>query len=405
MGSDGLGSTSTSLMGGGGGSPGGGGGGGGGGGDFGSITQKLAKPGSTVQKGDMVAEFDRQFMLQRIDDYKAGVLQQELNVTNMVANLEVTRKAHEQSIRIAKGDVDRAELDLRTAPVRSDMEKERFKLALEEAQAKYKQLLEEVPFVRAGEEAQVKISQMDLQQSKIELRRAETNAERMVMKSPMQGLVVMLNIFMGGDMRPVQEGDPVMAGMPFMRIVDPNSMIVNAYVNQVDVEHMRVGHKARIKVDAFPDLELPGHVYSVAAMPRSSGSSARASFLKEIPVAIKIDKMDPRVIPDLSVSVDVIIEEQEAAAIAPLASVFYDSPDSKPYVYVKNATGWEKRPVELGLADNLNVSIKSGLRAGETVAEEKPPIPTGETSASLVLPMDRQLDVWRRPQQKNSVIG
>src|SRR5262249_36153716 len=142
--------------------------------------------------------------------------------------------------------------------------------------------------VRAGEEAQVKISQMDLQQSKIELRRAETNAERMVMKSTMPGLVVMLNIFMGGDMRPVQEGDPVMPGMPFMRIVDPNSMIVNAYVNQVDVEHMRVGAKARIKIDAFPDLDLPGHVYSVAAMPRSSGSSARASFLKEIPVAIKI---------------------------------------------------------------------------------------------------------------------
>jgi HlyD family secretion protein len=331
------------------------------------------------------------------------VNQQEINMSKMVANLDVTRKAHEQSIRIAKGDVERAELDLKTSPVRSDMEKERFKLALEEANAKYKQLLEEIPFVRAGEESQVKISQMDLQQSKLELRRAEANADRMMMKSPINGLVVMLNIFTGGDFRPVKEGDPVMAGMPFMRVVDPSSMIINAFVNQADVERMRVGAKARIRVDAFPDLELPGHVYSVAAMPRSSGSSARASFLKEIPVTVKLDKMNPRVIPDLSVSVDVIIEEEQASAVAPLAAVFRDA-DSKPYVYVKSATGWDKRSVELGVADNIHVSIKSGLRSGETVAEEKPPLPEGANSTAQLNP-SRQADVWRRRVVTNSSIG
>jgi hypothetical protein len=92
MGADGLGSTSSNLQGGGGGSPGGGGpGGGGGSGDFGSILQQLAKAGGTVKKGDMLAEFDRQNMILRIDDYKSGVNQQELNMSKMVANLEVTR--------------------------------------------------------------------------------------------------------------------------------------------------------------------------------------------------------------------------------------------------------------------------------------------------------------------------
>jgi HlyD family secretion protein len=226
----------------------------------------------------------------------------------------------------------------------------------------------------------------------------------MLMKSPINGLVVMLNIFTGGDFRPVKEGDPVMAGMPFMRVVDPSSMIINAFVNQADVERMRVGAKARIRVDAFPDLELPGHVYSVAAMPSSSGSSARASFLKEIPVTVKLDKMDPRVIPDLSVSVDVIIEEEQAAAVAPLAAVFRDA-DAKPYVYVKSATGWDKRTVELGLADNVHISIKSGLRSGETVAEEKPPLPEAANSTARLNPDTRQVDVWRRRVATNSSIG
>src|SRR5664279_2370561 len=46
-------------------------GGGGGGGDFSLVLLKLAKPGIHVKSGDVVAEFDPQNQLQRLDDYKA----------------------------------------------------------------------------------------------------------------------------------------------------------------------------------------------------------------------------------------------------------------------------------------------------------------------------------------------
>jgi multidrug resistance efflux pump len=312
-------------------------------------------------------------MLQRLDDYKSGVAQQELNYSRMEADLLVSRKSHDQSILVAKSDVEKAKLDLKTVPVRSDIDAERFRLALEESEARYKQVLLEVPHVRIGEESQRRIAQMDLQDSKLELRRAEANAERMIVRSPIDGMVVMLNIMRGTEFAAVQAGDPIPAGMPYMQIVDPGSMIVNAVVNQVDVEQLRVGAKAKIRFDAFPDLEIPGHVYSVAAMPKSSMSSARGSYLKEIPVRIKMDKMDPRIIPDLSVSVDVLISEEEASAVTTLSSVFRDAQDGKSYVYVRGAKGWQRREVELGLANNSMVAVRSGLRPGEVVAEEKPP--------------------------------
>jgi multidrug resistance efflux pump len=374
MGSEGLGSTSGELYGGGGSSRGPSGSSSSSMmGDFGSILQELIKPGTHVKKGDKVAEFDRQYMLQRLDDYKSGVAQQELNYSRMEADLLVSRKSHDQSILVAKSDVEKAKLDLKTVPVRSDIDAERFRLALEESEARYKQVLLEVPHVRIGEESQRRIAQMDLQDSKLELRRAEANAERMIVRSPIDGMVVMLNIMRGTEFAAVQAGDPIPAGMPYMQIVDPGSMIVNAVVNQVDVEQLRVGAKAKIRFDAFPDLEIPGHVYSVAAMPKSSMSSARGSYLKEIPVRIKMDKMDPRIIPDLSVSVDVLISEEEASAVTTLSSVFRDAQDGKSYVYVRGAKGWQRREVELGLANNSMVAVRSGLRPGEVVAEEKPP--------------------------------
>ncbi len=365
----------------GGGGPGGGGGGGGGGGDFGAVIQDLIKPGVRVKKGDRLAEFDRQFMLQRLEDYRSGVMQQELNIQRQAADIDVRHKAHDQQVLAAKADRDKAQLDLKTIPVRSVIDSERLKLALEEAEAKYKQVLTEEPFVAAGDEAQLKISQMDLQQSKLELRRSEQNADRMVIKSAMEGMVVMMQMFRGADFGQVQQGDPVQPGQPFMQVVDPDSMIVNASMNQVDVEKIRVGAKAIIHFDAFPDLALPGHVFSVAAMPKST-ASARANFLKEIPVRIKLDKLDPRVIPDLSVSVDVIVQEEEASTMVPLSSIHRDSAEANPYVWVKNPTGWERREVKLGLASYLHVSVRNGLKTGDIVAEEKPPQPVSGKAAS-----------------------
>jgi hypothetical protein len=44
----------------------------------------------------------------------------------------------------------------------------------------------------------------------------------------------------------------------------------------------------------------------------------------------------------------------------------------KTLAYVKSASGWEKRPVELGLTNYIAAVVASGLREGEVVAAERP---------------------------------
>jgi multidrug resistance efflux pump len=377
LGSDGLGTTSGSLGQGtgGGGGPSGGGGGGGpsggrGGGEFGLVLQEVAKSGSMAKKGDVVAEFDRQFVLTRLDDYRASVVQAEASLRKQKAQLEVTRKAHEQQVTAAKGAVDKADLDLKTTPVRSAIDSERLRLALEEAQAKHKQLLAEVKFVEISEGSQIRNAEIELDKSKVELQRAEANADRMISKAPIDGLVVMMQTFRGGEFGQIQQGDQVFSGQPFMQIVDLRSMVINAMVNQADVEALRIGQKARVRFDAYPDLELPAKVFSIGAMTKPGGF--RANFMKEIPVRLRLEKMDSRVIPDLTVSADVIVaQEEQAAAVAPLESIFRDA-QVRPYVLVRSPNGWRKREVELGLVNDVAAAIRSGLRAGEVIALAQP---------------------------------
>lgn len=388
LGSDGLGSTSSQIPGGGGGGTGGGGGGGmtgGRGGDFMMQLQMLAPNGSRVKKGDQIAEFDRQYMLLRLDDYKASVEQSENSMKASIATLEVTRKSYEQQIRAAKNLVEKSELDMRTLPVRSAIESERLRLALEEAKANLKQLQEAARYVDIGERATLRSTDLELQATKLELRRAQANADRMVMKAPMDGLVVVQNTFRGGDFGAIQQGDQILPGMLFMQVVDQSSMVINATVNQVDVQNLRLGQRAKVRFDAFPGLELPGHVVTIGAITKSAGT--RAAFKKEVAVRLRLDKLDPRIIPDLSVSADIVLEETDSATVVPAEAIMSDASvagaQPKPYVMVRGANGaWVRRDVQVGLVSNTHAAIREGLKPGEVVALEPPNIASPDKDKS-----------------------
>jgi multidrug efflux pump subunit AcrA (membrane-fusion protein) len=348
------------------------------GGDFALVLMKLPNPGGRVKPGDEVAEFDRVNMLNRIDDYKDAVIQAEASIRNKQANLAVADEAHKQSVRVAKADMDKAKLDLQTLEVVSDIDAEKLKLAAEETEAHYKQLLKEIPLLKISQDADLRGNELTRDESKIELQKAISNADRMILKAPMAGIVVMQSIRRGMEYGQAQPGDQIYPGQPFMQIVDPSSMVMNATVNQVDTELLRIGMKATVRFDAYPGLELPAHVFAVGAVPVPG---RRPTFMREIPVRLKLDKMDPRVIPDLSASAEVMLDSDPGAIIAPLASIFQDGPAAKPYVFVPSVEGWQKREVELGLRNNIAVAIRSGLHQGDVVAMEPPQAPPGVPSS------------------------
>src|SRR4051794_16852501 len=345
-----------------------GGGMGGPGGDFQLTLLTLAKAGVHVKQGDVIAQFDPQNQMQRFDDYKDSVVQLENTIKKQLANLAATKEAHDQSVRTAKADWDRAVLDLKTEKVRSAIDAEKFKLAVEEAETKYKQLVAESALVDESQRAAIRSSELNFQQSKLELQRSENNVQRMTIKAPMDGIVVMGNIVLNGELRQIREGDTVAAGQPFMSIVDPSSMVLNATVNQVDAERLRLGMRATIRLDAYPDLQLPGSLMGIGAM--SKTSTFRAAHVGEIPVRVKIEKTDPKVIPDLTGSAEIVMQMETTSLVAPRTAVFDE--DGASVVFVQKPEGWEKKKVDLGLSSFTHVAIRSGLQQGDVIATQRP---------------------------------
>src|ERR1022692_3404726 len=362
------GSRSNTNRGGMGGSLGAGPAGGPGGADFNLVLLHLSKAGIHVKKDDVVAEFDPTNQLQRLDDYKDTVIQTDNSIKKMMASLASTKEAHDQTIRAAKATWDQALLDLQTIPVRSDIDKEKYKLAVEQAEAQYKQLQYEDALLVESQRAPIRVSELSRGQSDIELQRAQNNVGRMTVKSPMDGIAVMASIVRNGEYGQVREGDQVNAGQPFLTIVDPSSMVLNATVNQVDAERLRLGMKASMHLDAYPDIELPGTLIGIGAM--SKTSTFRAGYVGEIPILLKVDKMDARVIPDLTGSADVVLGSVASAVLVPRAAVFEENGGS--FVFIQGPEGFTKKQVQPGLSSFTDVAIQSGLQKGDVVALQRP---------------------------------
>ena len=176
------------------------------------MLQKLVPSGTHVRKGDVVAEFDRLYMLNRLDDYRDSVLQHEANVRKLNALLDVKRKAYEQQIRRSKADMEKAALELQKAPVLSANTVEKLRLNLEEAKARYQQISDEAKYVEISEKAAIRVTELRLERCRVQFAEAQRNVDRMIAKAPIDGMAVMQTIRRGSDTTEIQEGDQVAPG-------------------------------------------------------------------------------------------------------------------------------------------------------------------------------------------------
>jgi len=324
----------------------------------------LAKSGAFIKKGEMVAEIDGQSIKDYVDDVNALVVQADGDVRKRKADQAIEKEKLQQTLRQAKASQDKAKLDFAAQDIRTDIDRELLKLSVEESEATYKELVQEVNILDVSHAAQIRILELTRDRHQRHRDRHRGDVERFKIYAPMNGLVVMQSIWRGGEMGQVQIGDQVSPGQPFMKIVDTSSMQLEAMVNQVESEEIRIGQEAVVQFDAFPDLELKGHVYSIGALAMSGWR--QNYFIRNIPVKIAIQSSDRRLIPDLSASANIDIETHENTLAVPQEAVMGSS--EKSLVFVKHPAGFEQRTVKLGARNNTQVAVLSGLKAGEEVS-------------------------------------
>ena len=337
----------------------------------------LAKSGTLIKKGQLVAQIDAQSIQDHLDDVKAQVIQADADIRKRKAEQATATEDMRQNIRNAKADWDKAKLDAGASEIRTPVDAEILKLASEEAEATYNQLASDMKNREIADRAEIRILEITKERQVRHQARHDADVVKFTMRAPIDGLVVMESIFRGGEMAQIQLGDQVSPGQPFMKIVNPARMQMEATANQVDSEEMRIGQAVSLQFDAFPGLSLPGKVQSLGAL--GVGGWRQNYYIRNVAVRVAILGSDPRLIPDLSTSGDIVVEHKDNAVLLPLGSIF--SKDGREQVFVKRGEKWEPREVKLGLRNGTHGAVLSGVDAGDEVALDNP-TPKPEVIAS-----------------------
>jgi multidrug efflux pump subunit AcrA (membrane-fusion protein) len=325
----------------------------------------LASNGSPIKEGGLVAQIETQAVKDHLDDVDAQVRQVELDMRRLRANQQSRREAMEQEIRVAKANWDKAAEDMKAAAVRSEIQREQMRLLLEEAEVNYKQMQTELAFLDERQAAEWRIAELGQQGQIRHKNRHLVDLERFSIRSPRNGQVILRTINnRNGEQNQIRVGDEVGPGMAIAKVVDVSSMQVEGTINQTESEQVRLGQKAVIRFDAYPGLELDGKVESVGMMV-TTGRRVNY-FVRRVPVRIAIDGADPRVLPDLTASADVVLEEDDQALLIPREAV--QESGGKSVVLVKQGEAIVPREVEIGAYSNTQVSVVSGLQEGDQVA-------------------------------------
>jgi len=172
--------------------------------------------------------------------------------------------------------------------------------------------------------------------------------------------------------RPVSVGQAVSgasgfnSGTEVFTIANLAEMVITAHINQSDVTRLRVGQQVTVEVEAVPGLKLTGHVDRIAPQ-----ATFRAG-IKGFSTRIMLKGAEGVVRPGMTANLSIPLISAGNVLAVPLGAVFNEQSDR--FVYVKkDEEKFERRPVQLGVADFDYVEVLKGLSAGEVVSLVTPP--------------------------------
>ena len=126
------------------------------------ILLQLAAPGAFVKKGQLVARLDAQTLKDHIDDLKDTLSQAENDILKRKAEQKVEWETMQQTLRVAKAQLDKAKYDDSAAEVKVEVERELLRLAVDEAESRYKQELNDVATRKVSQLAEIRILELTL---------------------------------------------------------------------------------------------------------------------------------------------------------------------------------------------------------------------------------------------------
>lgn len=298
----------------------------------GQVEKIGADVGSNVKAGDIIATLETKTLNTQLQQAQASLnsaLVSEQIAKNQAEqsklNFESVTRAYERTKELYNsGAVSKVEMDDMTT--KYEIAKKQYELATGASLNQSK--------------AAISSAQANINNIKIQIENAN-------IMSPINGVVVNRNI---------NAGELASPSNPLFTIADTSTLKLKGTIPQKYLPFVKVGQDIDVQVDIYPNKIYKGKISSIGPMAINTGMY--------FPIEISIKNTD-NIKPGVSAHASINISSEEGIVI-PSSAIIQN--DGESYVYVIENNTAKKRIVEVGITNDNQSQIISGLNINEKVA-------------------------------------
>ena len=327
-----------------------------------------------------------EFTLQRMDIRKTTVVtgkiepRNEVNVKPQISGIitEILKEAGETvqegeviakvkvipdmgSLSAAQSRLRLAEINRKQAQTDYDREKTLFDKGLVAAD-EYDKIAQTLR--QACEE--VDAAQDNLEVVRDGVSKSNASASSTLIRSTITGLILDIPVKVGNS---VILANTFNDGTTIATVANMNDLIFRGNIDETEVGRLSTGMTMKITIGALQDLKFDARLEYIA--PKATDQNGANQF--EIKAAVNLPSNATNIRSGYSANAEIVLAEAKNVLAVQESAIEFDGDDT--YVYVIKGEGdkqtYERRKVQTGISDGINIEIRSGVKPNERIRGPK----------------------------------
>lgn len=327
-----------------------------------------------------------EFTLQRMDIRKTTVVtgkiepRNEVNVKPQISGIitEILKEAGEMvqegeviakvkvipdmgSLSAAQSRLRLAEINRKQAQTDYDREKTLFDKGLVAAD-EYDKIAQALRQARE----EVDAAQDNLEVVRDGVSKSNASASSTLIRSTITGLILDIPVKVGNS---VILANTFNDGTTIATVANMNDLIFRGNIDETEVGRLSTGMTMKITIGALQDLKFDARLEYIA--PKATDQNGANQF--EIKAAVNLPSNATNIRSGYSANAEIVLAEAKNVLAVQESAIEFDGDDT--YVYVIKGEGdkqtYERRKVQTGISDGINIEIRSGVKPDERIRGPK----------------------------------
>lgn len=196
--------------------------------------------------------------------------------------------------------------------------------------------------------------------------RSNASASSTLIRSTITGLILDIPVKVGNS---VILANTFNDGTTIATVANMNDLIFRGNIDETEVGRLVPGMTMKITIGALQDLSFDARLEYIS--PKATDQNGANQF--EIKAAVNLPSNATNIRSGYSANAEIVLAEAKNVLAVQESAIEFDGDDT--YVYVIKGEGdkqtYERRKVQTGISDGINIEIRSGVKPNERIRGPK----------------------------------